>query len=62
LLRQLGPPYNNEEARFKRKAANKIPKGRKPQVLHILSPNRQLEVNGKEEKVPDQVHPDRKER
>ena len=45
----------------RREAADEVPESRQSQVLHelCLSLDRELEVDGEEEKVPDQVNGDR---
>ena len=55
LLGQLCPPRDDKQSGFKCEAADKIPEGWKPQILHKLAfpLNRKLEIYGEEDEVPD---------
>ena len=53
LMSKLRSPNNYEKSWFKCKATDKIPKCRESQVLHVFTPNWKLEVNSKEEEVPN---------
>ena len=57
LLVQLGAPADNEQAGLKSEAADEVPEGWQAQILHefALSLDRELEVDGEKEEVPDQV-------
>ena len=60
-LVQLRAPDQDEQARLESEAADEVPESRQSQVLHELSLalDRELEVDGEEEKVPHQVDGDR---
>lgn len=58
-LVELSAPHQDKESWLKCEAADKIPEGWQSQVLHelTLALNRKLEVDGEENKVPDEVDP-----
>ena len=58
LLVELRAPDQDKQTRFESETAQEVPKGRQSQVLHelALALNRELEVDGEEKEVPDQVH------
>ena len=62
LLSQLGPPHEDEQSWLECETTDEVPEGRQTQVLHELSPEAELEVDGKEEEIPDQIHTDRGKR
>ena len=63
-LVKLSAPYQDKEPWLKCKAADKIPEGWQPQVLHKLAfpLNWKLEIDGEEDEVPDEIDSDRHRR
>jgi len=59
-LVKLGTPHEDEETRLEGETADEEPEGWQTEVLHKLSLalDGELEVNGEEEKVPDEVDSD----
>ena len=58
LLGELGPPHKYEQPRFESETADEVPEGWKAQVLHEFAPDAELEVNGEEKEVPNEIHSD----